>query len=110
MGKENTEKKKKRKENMEKKRERKKEKREHRKEEERREKRTRKTDTVTDEKGNKKWVSRATLVDSRDSVTDIKFAPRHVGYLLFLLSSFFSPFFFFLSFSPPFSFCSYVNL
>jgi len=35
-----------------------------------------------DDKGNKKWVSRATLVDSRDSVTDIKFAPRHLGLKL----------------------------
>jgi nucleoporin SEH1 len=35
-----------------------------------------------DEKGNKKWISRATLVDSRDSVSDIKFAPRHVGLKL----------------------------
>lgn len=35
-----------------------------------------------DEKGNKKWISRATLVDSRESVTDIKFAPRHVGLKL----------------------------
>jgi nucleoporin SEH1 len=35
-----------------------------------------------DEKGNKKWQARATLVDSRDSVSDIKFAPRHVGLKL----------------------------
>lgn len=35
-----------------------------------------------DEKGNKKWSQRATLVDSRDSVSDIKFAPRHVGLKL----------------------------
>jgi len=35
-----------------------------------------------DEKGSKKWISRATLVDSRESVTDIKFAPRHIGLKL----------------------------
>jgi len=35
-----------------------------------------------DEKGNKKWIARASLVDSRESVTDIKFAPRHIGLKL----------------------------
>jgi len=32
-----------------------------------------------EEKGVKRWAKRATLVDSRDSVQDIKFAPRHLG-------------------------------
>jgi len=40
-----------------------------------------------DEKGNKKWTSRSTLVDSRDSVSDIKFAPRHNGLKLATCSS-----------------------
>eukprot|EP01117_Protostelium_nocturnum_P015918 TRINITY_DN6204_c1_g1_i1.p1 TRINITY_DN6204_c1_g1~~TRINITY_DN6204_c1_g1_i1.p1 ORF type:complete len:316 (-),score=59.73 TRINITY_DN6204_c1_g1_i1:69-1016(-) len=35
-----------------------------------------------DNKGEKSWKPRATLVDSRESVTDIKFAPRHHGFKL----------------------------
>jgi len=35
-----------------------------------------------DNKGTKQWAKRATLVDSRDSVQDIKFAPRHMGLKL----------------------------
>lgn len=30
------------------------------------------------------WVKRATLVDSRTSVNDIKFAPKHLGLQLVL--------------------------
>ena len=28
------------------------------------------------------WVKRTSLVDSRTSVTDVKFAPRHLGLML----------------------------
>jgi WD40 repeat protein len=35
-----------------------------------------------DNKGDKSWKGRATLVDSRESVTDVKFAPRHQGFKL----------------------------
>lgn len=35
-----------------------------------------------DNKGEKSWKGRATLVDSRESVTDVKFAPRHHGFKL----------------------------
>ncbi|EGG18301.1 Sec13-like protein [Cavenderia fasciculata] len=35
-----------------------------------------------DEKGQKKWNLKATLVDSRDSVTDIKFSPKSFGLRL----------------------------
>jgi len=35
-----------------------------------------------DKKGGKKWTKRATLVDSRDEVKDIKFSPRHLGLKL----------------------------
>lgn len=40
-----------------------------------------------DSKGEKRWSKRATLVDSRDSVQDIKFAPRHLGLKLATCSS-----------------------
>jgi len=40
-----------------------------------------------DTEGNSKWTKRATLVDSRDSVQDIKFAPRHLGLKLATCSS-----------------------
>jgi len=41
-----------------------------------------------DTKGGKnRWSKRATLVDSRDSVQDIKFAPRHLGLRLATCSS-----------------------
>jgi len=40
-----------------------------------------------DSKGVKRWAKRATLVDSRDSVQDIKFAPRHLGLKLATCSS-----------------------
>jgi len=41
--------------------------------------------TVADgcgERNQSHWVKRASLVDSRTSVTDIKFAPKHLGLLL----------------------------
>ena len=34
-----------------------------------------------------KWVKRALLVDSRSSITDVKFAPKHLGLLLATCSS-----------------------
>ncbi|KAF2077876.1 hypothetical protein CYY_000838 [Polysphondylium violaceum] len=40
-----------------------------------------------DEKGQKRWQLKATLVDSRDSVTDIKFAPKSSGLRLATCSS-----------------------
>ncbi|KAN0004365.1 hypothetical protein ACTFIZ_010518 [Dictyostelium cf. discoideum] len=40
-----------------------------------------------DEKGQKKWQLKAHLVDSRDSVTDIKFAPKSFGLRLATCSS-----------------------
>jgi len=35
-----------------------------------------------DDKGERKWHKRAELLDSRDSVSDIKFAPKHLGLKL----------------------------
>ena len=32
--------------------------------------------------GETHWVPRANLVDSRTSVNDVKFAPRHLGLML----------------------------
>lgn len=32
--------------------------------------------------GETHWTSKATLVDSRTSVNDVKFAPRHLGLML----------------------------
>ena len=32
------------------------------------------------------WIQRATLVDSRTSVNDAKFSPRHLGLLLVMES------------------------
>ena len=32
--------------------------------------------------GGEKWKSQAQLVDARDSVTDVKFAPKHFGLRL----------------------------
>eukprot|EP01104_Vermistella_antarctica_P014333 TRINITY_DN4486_c0_g1_i1.p2 TRINITY_DN4486_c0_g1~~TRINITY_DN4486_c0_g1_i1.p2 ORF type:complete len:312 (-),score=47.11 TRINITY_DN4486_c0_g1_i1:1096-2031(-) len=40
-----------------------------------------------DSEGRSTWNKRATLVDSRDSVLDIKFAPRHLGLKLATCSS-----------------------
>jgi hypothetical protein len=37
--------------------------------------------------GTTKWQCRATLLDSRQSVQDIQFAPRHLGLRLVLFSS-----------------------
>lgn len=37
---------------------------------------------IWEEEEDHKWTKRATLVDSRDSVLDIKFAPRHLGLKL----------------------------
>lgn len=34
-----------------------------------------------------KWIKRALLVDSRSSITDVKFAPKHLGLLLATCSS-----------------------
>ena len=33
------------------------------------------------------WVKRTSLVDSRTNVTDIKFAPKHMGLLLAMCSA-----------------------
>lgn len=33
-------------------------------------------------RGSKHWIKRTTLVDSRTSVTDVKFAPKTLGLLL----------------------------
>ncbi|KAK7862979.1 hypothetical protein R5R35_014538 [Gryllus longicercus] len=38
--------------------------------------------SVPGERGMRHWVRRTNLVDSRTSVTDIKFAPKHLGLLL----------------------------
>jgi len=37
---------------------------------------------VEDAQGKKKWIKKRELVDSRESVSDIKFAPRHTGFKL----------------------------
>jgi nucleoporin SEH1 len=42
--------------------------------------------------GTTKWLCRATLLDSRQSVQDIKFAPRHLGLRLVPFSFMFSSF------------------
>lgn len=34
------------------------------------------------ERGLRHWVRRTNLVDSRTSVTDVKFAPKHLGLVL----------------------------
>ena len=38
--------------------------------------------TVGEAKECGQWLKRGTLVDSRTSVTDVKFAPKHLGLLL----------------------------
>jgi hypothetical protein len=43
------------------------------------------TNSTLDSKGGRKWVKRANLVDSRDSVQDIKFGPRHTGLRIVLI-------------------------
>lgn len=37
---------------------------------------------VADATGKKKWIKKSTLVDSHDTVCDIKFSPRHLGLKL----------------------------
>lgn len=39
------------------------------------------------EKGLRTWVKRSNLVDSRTSVTDVKFGPKHLGLLLVTCSA-----------------------
>uniref|UniRef100_A0A674CKQ6 SEH1-like (S. cerevisiae) n=1 Tax=Salmo trutta TaxID=8032 RepID=A0A674CKQ6_SALTR len=34
------------------------------------------------QRGHSHWIKRTTLVDSRTSVTDVKFAPKHMGLML----------------------------
>lgn len=38
-------------------------------------------------RGQSHWVKRATVVDSSTSVTDVKFAPKHMGLMLAICSA-----------------------
>lgn len=42
---------------------------------------------ATQSKNQSHWVKRTSLVDSRTNVTDIKFAPKHMGLLLAMCSA-----------------------
>ncbi len=42
---------------------------------------------MPDVKAKTHWIKRASLVDSRTSVTDVQFAPRHLGLMLATCSS-----------------------
>ncbi|KAL4703472.1 hypothetical protein ACJJTC_010344 [Scirpophaga incertulas] len=45
------------------------------------------TNSAGSEKGLRTWVKRSNLVDSRTSVTDVKFGPKHLGLLLVTCSA-----------------------
>lgn len=45
------------------------------------------TNATGSEKGLRTWVKRSNLVDSRTSVTDVKFGPKHLGLLLVTCSA-----------------------
>ncbi|XP_053614705.1 nucleoporin SEH1 [Plodia interpunctella] len=45
------------------------------------------TNAMGSEKGLRTWVKRSNLVDSRTSVTDVKFGPKHLGLLLVTCSA-----------------------
>ncbi|CAH0401477.1 unnamed protein product [Chilo suppressalis] len=45
------------------------------------------TNSSGSEKGLRTWVKRSNLVDSRTSVTDVKFGPKHLGLLLVTCSA-----------------------
>lgn len=40
------------------------------------------TSSTTGQKSQKHWIKRCSLVDSRSNVTDIKFAPKHLGLIV----------------------------
>lgn len=45
------------------------------------------TGGTTQSKNQSHWVKRTSLVDSRTNVTDIKFAPKHMGLILAMCSA-----------------------
>ncbi|KAI1285180.1 Nucleoporin SEH1 [Halotydeus destructor] len=45
------------------------------------------TDGQSGERNQSTWIKKAVLVDSRTSVTDVKFSPKHLGLLLASCSS-----------------------